>query len=70
MTKQEKSEHIKDLTNQLAEATNFYLTDISGLDAGMTSDLRRACYKANIKLSVTKNSFLEKAMELDRKSVV
>ena len=67
MTKQEKSEHIKDLTNQLAEATNFYLTDISGLDAGMTSDLRRACYKANIKLSVTKNSFLEKAMEASKR---
>ena len=67
MTKQEKSEHIKDLTNQLAEATNFYLTDISGLNAGMTSDLRRACYKANIKLSVTKNSFLEKAMEASKR---
>ncbi len=67
MTKQEKSEHIKDLTNQLAEATNFYLTDISGLNAGMTSDLRRACYKANIKLSVTKNSFLEKAMQASKR---
>ena len=67
MTKQEKSEHIKDLTIQLAEATNFYLTDISGLDAGMTSDLRRACYKANIKLSVTKNSFLEKAMQASKR---
>lgn len=67
MTKQEKSDYIKDLTNQLAEATNFYLTDISGLDAGMTSDLRRACYKANIKLSVTKNSFLEKAMQASKR---
>ena len=67
MTKQEKSDYIKDLTNQLAEATNFYLTDISGLDAGMTSDLRRACYKANVKLSVTKNSFLEKAMQASKR---
>ena len=67
MTKQEKSEHIKDLTIQLAESTYFYLTDISGLVAGMKSDLRRACYKANIKLSVTKNSFLEKAMQASKR---
>ena len=33
----------------------------------MTSDLRRACYKANVKLSVTKNSFLEKAMQASKR---
>jgi len=39
------------------------LADISGLNAGTTSDLRRACFKANVQLAVVKNTLLEKAME-------
>ena len=45
----------------------FYLTDISGLNAVSTSSLRRACFKANVKLSVVKNTLLEKAMEASDK---
>jgi large subunit ribosomal protein L10 len=67
MTREEKSQVIKDLTTQLADNTNIYLTDISGLNAGTTSDLRRACFKANIKLAVVKNTLLEKAMEASDK---
>ena len=62
MTREEKSQVIEELTAQLAENTNIYLTDISGLDAGTTSNLRRACFKANVKLAVVKNTLLEKAM--------
>jgi large subunit ribosomal protein L10 len=51
------------LTGELANHANIYLTDISGLNAGTTSDLRRACFKANVKLAVVKNTLLEKAME-------
>jgi large subunit ribosomal protein L10 len=39
------------------------MTDVSGLNASETSKLRRACFKANIKLSVVKNTLLSKAME-------
>jgi len=67
MTREEKSQVIKDLTAQLADNANIYLADISGLNAGTTSDLRRACYKANIKLAVVKNTLLEKAMEASDK---
>jgi large subunit ribosomal protein L10 len=67
MTREEKSQVIKDLTAQLADNTNIYLADISGLNASTTSDLRRACYKANIKLAVVKNTLLEKAMEASDK---
>jgi large subunit ribosomal protein L10 len=67
MTREEKSQVIEELTAQLAENTNIYLTDISGLDAGTTSNLRRACFKANIKLAVVKNTLLEKAMEASEK---
>ncbi|GAA3639603.1 50S ribosomal protein L10 [Flavivirga jejuensis] len=63
MTREEKSQVIEELTAELADNANIYLTDISGLNAGITSDLRRACFKANVKLAVVKNTLLEKAME-------
>ncbi|KAF2519524.1 50S ribosomal protein L10 [Flavobacterium salilacus subsp. salilacus] len=62
MTREEKSRVIEDLTAQLAETNVVYVADISGLDAETTSNLRRACFKANIKLEVVKNTLLEKAM--------
>lgn len=67
MTKEEKSVIIEDLTAQLAANHVIYLADLTGLDAKTTSDLRRACFKANIKLSVVKNTFLAKAMEASDK---
>ena len=63
MTREEKSQVIEELTGQLADNSNIYLTDISGLNAGTTSNLRRACFKADVKLAVVKNTLLEKAME-------
>ncbi len=64
MNREEKSIAIEDLTAQLADVNVVYLADISGLDAGTTSDLRRACFKAGIKLEVIKNTLLAKAMEV------
>ncbi|GAA4816474.1 50S ribosomal protein L10 [Litoribaculum gwangyangense] len=63
MTREEKSQVIEELTAELANNANIYLADISGLNAGTTSDLRRACFKANVKLAVVKNTLLQKAME-------
>lgn len=63
MTREEKSQVIEELTAELASNANIYLTDISGLNAGTTSNLRRACFKANVKLAVVKNTLLKKAME-------
>lgn len=67
MTREEKLNVIEDLTAQLAENSTIYLADISGLDATTTSNLRRACFKANIKLAVVKNTLLAKAMEASDK---
>ncbi|EAR00641.1 50S ribosomal protein L10 [Maribacter sp. HTCC2170] len=67
MTREEKLNVIEDLTAQLAENSTIYLADISGLDATTTSNLRRACFKANVKLSVVKNTLLAKAMEASDK---
>ena len=63
MTREEKSQVIETLTTKLTESNIIYLADISGLNALETSNLRRACFKANIKLAVVKNTLLEKAME-------
>jgi len=63
MTREEKAKVIEDITGHLAEAPSIYLADISGLNAGTTSDLRRACFKADVKLMVVKNTLLAKAME-------
>jgi large subunit ribosomal protein L10 len=67
MTREEKSKVIKRLTAELADNTNIYMTDTSGLNAVETSKLRRACFKANVKLSVVKNTLLAKAMEASEK---
>ncbi|MCF8272470.1 MAG: 50S ribosomal protein L10 [Flavobacteriaceae bacterium] len=67
MTREEKSQVIEELTLQLADNANIYLADISGLNAGSTSSLRHACFKANVKLAVVKNTLLEKAMEASDK---
>lgn len=67
MTREEKSQIIENITAQLSENTIIYLADISGLDAKTTSNLRRACFKAGVKLSVVKNTLLSKAMESNDK---
>ena len=64
MTREEKSIAIEDLTAQLAGSNIVYIADISGLNADTTSKLRRACFKAGIKLEVVKNTLLVKAMEV------
>jgi large subunit ribosomal protein L10 len=67
MTREEKSIAIEDLTAKLAESDIVYITDTSGLNAEITSNLRRACFKAGIKLEVVKNTLLEKAMDASNK---
>lgn len=63
MTKEEKTIQIDLLVKELGENPNFYLTDISALNAETTSKLRRQCFNGNITLKVVKNTLLKKAME-------
>ena len=67
MTREEKSVAINEILVVLKSNQNIYLTDISGLNALETSNLRRMCFKAGVKLSVVKNTLLEKAMESSEK---
>ena len=63
MKKEEKSQVIDSLVEQLANNSHFYLTDVASLSADKTSALRRLCFKKNIKMLVVKNTLLKKAME-------
>lgn len=69
MKKEEKDQLISTLTEQLKNSNNFYLTDISDLNAKDTYALRKLCFKRNIKLTVVKNSLLKKAMERSDKEL-
>jgi large subunit ribosomal protein L10 len=62
MNKEEKVKVVEELKDQLNDYKSIYLTDIAGLDAMETSKLRRECFNSNVKLSVVKNTFLERAM--------
>ena len=63
MKSTEKQVIIDSLKEQIDSYSHFYLTDISGLNAADTSDLRRLCFRDNIKLVVAKNTLLRKALE-------
>ena len=63
MTREEKNKQIEDLMTILGATNNLYIADTSGLNAEQTSDLRRACFKADIEMTVVKNALLKKAME-------
>ena len=63
MKRSDKQEVINNLRQQIKDYGHFYLTDLSGLNASDTSDLRRLCYKQGVKLVVVKNTLLRKALE-------
>ena len=68
MTREEKNKQIEDLMTILGATNNLYIADTSGLNAEQTSDLRRACFKADIEMTVVKNALLKKAMERSPKN--
>ena len=63
MKKEIKDTIIVELGQKLKEYPHFYLVDLTGLNAEKTSELRRNCFKSEIKLIVVKNTLLQKAFE-------
>jgi large subunit ribosomal protein L10 len=63
MRKEVKDTIIVELGEKLKAYPHFYLVDVSGLDAAATSNLRRKCFKNEIKMVVVKNTLLHKAFE-------
>lgn len=63
MRKEEKTKMIEVILEQVNSFSHVYLTDISGLNAEDTSDLRRKCFENDIKLAVVKNTLLKLALD-------
>ena len=62
MRKEDKGSIISQLAEIVKQYGHFYLVDTTAMDAAATSELRRKCFKANIKMVVVKNTLLEKAL--------
>ncbi len=63
MKKEDKGIIIRQIAETISSYSGFYLVETAGLDAEKTSALRRACFNADIKLMVVKNTLLHKALE-------
>jgi large subunit ribosomal protein L10 len=63
MKKEDKNKIVGQIASTIKDYENFYLTDITSLNAAKTSTLRRECFKEDIKLMVVKNTLLRKAFE-------
>ena len=63
MRKEDKQNLIESMLSELQACPNFYLTDISDLNAEKTSQLRRQCFNSGVKMIVVKNALFHKAME-------
>ena len=62
MRKEDKGAIISQLAEVVKQYGHFYLVDTTAMDAAATSELRRKCFKADIKMVVVKNTLLEKAL--------
>ncbi|MBM3434613.1 MAG: 50S ribosomal protein L10 [Bacteroidetes bacterium] len=69
MRKDEKNQLIDAITEQLNNNSTIYIADTSELNAEDTSNLRRLCFKKDIKLMVVKNTLLKRAMEKSNKNL-
>lgn len=63
MTKEEKTQLIDSLTEQLVKSDIIYIADISDLNSESTTKLRALCFKRQVTLQVVKNTLLKKAMD-------
>lgn len=63
MRKEDKGILIENIKNTLAQYSAVYLTETTALNAERTTALRRAAFKAGVKMMVVKNTLLKKAME-------
>ncbi|MEZ5147838.1 MAG: 50S ribosomal protein L10 [Bacteroidales bacterium] len=69
MRKEEKDQLIDELVEQLNNTPIIYVADTSELNAEATSNLRRMCFKQEIKLTMVKNTLLKRAMEKSEKNL-
>ena len=63
MKQEQKSVIIEGIAQDLADYQHVYITDVSGFTVETVSQLRRLCFRRDIKLIVVKNTLLKRAME-------
>jgi large subunit ribosomal protein L10 len=63
MTRSEKHEFVVELTEQIRSNRNFLVLDIDGFTVEKTSEFRRKCFEAGLKVQTVKNTLLIKALE-------
>lgn len=63
MRKEDKNANIELIAEKVREYAHFYVVDTACMNAAATSELRRECYKSDIKLLVVKNTMFIKALE-------
>lgn len=63
MRKEDKYTVIEEIAKTLSEYSCVYLTQTTGLNAEKTSAMRRAAFKAGVKIMVVKNTLLKQAMD-------
>ena len=63
MKKEDKALVIESLKQTIQSYSAFYLVDVTGLNSTATSDLRRKCFKSEVKMVVVKNTLLQKALD-------
>jgi len=63
MNKQEKTQVIEQLVEQLNANTKIYLADCSSLSVEKVNQFRRTCFEKKVSVTVVKNTLLVKAIE-------
>jgi large subunit ribosomal protein L10 len=63
MKKEDKINILDQLTENFKQYKNLVFADVSDLTVAQTTDLRKLCFKHGIKLQVSKNTFIKKALE-------
>ncbi|MCQ2074945.1 MAG: 50S ribosomal protein L10 [Bacteroidaceae bacterium] len=63
MKKEDKAIVIGNLKQTIQSYPCLYIVNVTGLNSTATSDLRRKCFKQEIKMVLVKNTLLQKALE-------
>ncbi|WP_430813648.1 50S ribosomal protein L10 [Carboxylicivirga sp. RSCT41] len=63
MRKEDKNTLVNELLTNLNEYSHFYVTEAGGLNAEVSSNLRRECFSKEVKMVMVKNTIFRKALE-------
>ena len=63
MTREEKVQVVKDLSEKLSNCRSYYITDTSELSVEAVNKFRRTCFDSGLTYGVYKNTLIKKALE-------